>query len=299
MNIEINVFDKVAILATDIVAVCGNSDYVIQFNFDSEWDDFETKTARFKWNKSYQDVVFTGNSCNMPVINDTWKIEIGVFAGNLHTTTPAILPTNKSILCGSGNPADPSPDVYEQLVTLLDSKANLNQGTANAGKYWMVGTDGSLILSSGGGSGSSVSYTTSRTSGSEVGTLTIDGTDYKLYAPTPYTEASIRGFIESYGYATSADIPTTLPNPNKLTLTGAASAEYDGSAAVSVAIPKQDVAVVTGDDDLETVRALIDDGKTLLMNDGWYGQFVQAYDAEDYRRRRRTKKHDSVSKIIK
>ena len=32
-------------------------------------------------------------------------------------------------------------------------------------------------------------------------------------------------------------VPTTLPNPNKLKLTGAVTAEYDGSSAVSVEIP--------------------------------------------------------------
>ena len=35
----------------------------------------------------------------------------------------------------------------------------------------------------------------------------------------------------------SVDIPTTLPNPHKLTLTGAVNAEYDGSEAVEVNIP--------------------------------------------------------------
>ena len=33
-------------------------------------------------------------------------------------------------------------------------------------------------------------------------------------------------------------VPTTLPNPNKLTFTGAVTAEYDGSAPVSVEIPE-------------------------------------------------------------
>ena len=33
-------------------------------------------------------------------------------------------------------------------------------------------------------------------------------------------------------------VPTTLPNPNKLKLTGAVTAEYDGSEAVSVEIPE-------------------------------------------------------------
>lgn len=39
------------------------------------------------------------------------------------------------------------------------------------------------------------------------------------------------------GKPTIPTVPTTLPNPNKLKLTGAVTAEYDGSAEVSVEIP--------------------------------------------------------------
>ena len=39
------------------------------------------------------------------------------------------------------------------------------------------------------------------------------------------------------GKPTIPTVPTTLPNPNKLKLTGAVTAEYDGSAPVSVEIP--------------------------------------------------------------
>ena len=49
-----------------------------------------------------------------------------------------------------------------------------------------------------------------------------------------------RGWTEWKRYATTSEIPTvptTLPNPNKLILSGAVTAEYDGSAEVSVEIP--------------------------------------------------------------
>lgn len=39
------------------------------------------------------------------------------------------------------------------------------------------------------------------------------------------------------GYAKTEDIPTTLPNPNALTFTGAATGTYDGSAPLTVNIP--------------------------------------------------------------
>lgn len=121
MEIKVIVRNKIAKLVKPYVAVCGNSDYVINFDFDVEWEAYETKTARFKYNGSYTDVVFDGNQCPMPVINDTYTVEIGVFAGDIHTTTPALLPMKKSILCGEGSPEDPTPDVYNQIMDKLNN----------------------------------------------------------------------------------------------------------------------------------------------------------------------------------
>ena len=44
--------------------------------------------------------------------------------------------------------------------------------------------------------------------------------------------------LEEKGFAKTSDIPSTLPNPNKLTFTGAVSGEYDGSAHLSIEIPE-------------------------------------------------------------
>ena len=62
-------------------------------------------------------------------------------------------------------------------------------------------------------------------------------------------------------------VPTTLPNPNKLILTGAVTAEYDGSAPVSVEIPEGGgsssglwslVAVGTLEEDTDTINITTD-----------------------------------------
>lgn len=121
MEIEIIVREKVARLANKHdFAVCGNSDYTIKFDFDSEWDAYEVKTARFKYNGTYTDVVFNGCECHMPIITSAFYVQIGVFAGELHTTTSVILPLRKSILCGTGTPLEPSEDVYSQIMELLN-----------------------------------------------------------------------------------------------------------------------------------------------------------------------------------
>lgn len=117
-EINITVRNKVATRdGTDYV--CGNSDYVVNFDFDEEWDAYETKTARFAYNGKSIDVIFDGAQCAVPVITNACFFLVGVFAGNLHTTTPVRVPCVKSILCGGGAPADPPESVYDQLMELI------------------------------------------------------------------------------------------------------------------------------------------------------------------------------------
>jgi hypothetical protein len=118
--IRITVREKEAI-ADRSVYVCGNSCFVVKFDFDQEWDKFETKTARFICdNNSYTDVVFQGTTCPVPVLSNTHRIRIGVFAGNLVTTTPAHVVATKSILCEGGTPAAPTDNVYGQIMEMLN-----------------------------------------------------------------------------------------------------------------------------------------------------------------------------------
>lgn len=119
--IPVSVRDKIATKTGDEVYVCGNSDFVIEFDFDSEWDEFDVKTARFEWNGGHHDAVFSGNTCPVPIISDTHRFHVGAYAGNLRTTTAAYIPAKKSILCRSGSPHNPPPDVYAQIMEKLDS----------------------------------------------------------------------------------------------------------------------------------------------------------------------------------
>lgn len=121
MNIGISVRGKIAVLTDAVTYICGNSDYIIKFDFDAEWDAYEAKTARFRYGNSYTDVVFSGNECAVPVIDDALYFYVGVYAGDLHTTTPVMINSKKSILSGTGLPADPPDDVYVQLMQMLES----------------------------------------------------------------------------------------------------------------------------------------------------------------------------------
>lgn len=154
--IPVTIRDKIAVAPPDAEYICGNSDFVVNFDFDAEWAAHETKTARFVYNGTFTDVIFTGNQCSVPVISDTKGIKIGVYAGNLQTTTPAYINAKKSILCGGGLPADPAPDVYAQLMEQLNSVdgifvAEYNKTTYaelqkawSDGKYIVVNHSGSL-----------------------------------------------------------------------------------------------------------------------------------------------------------
>lgn len=119
--IPVTIRDKRATAPKDALYVCGNSDFSILFDFDSEWDEYEVKTARFRYGGTYMDVVFSGNECPVPVISDTHSFDVGVYAGNLKTSTPAYVSARKSILCGAGSPSSPSPDVYAQIMERLNS----------------------------------------------------------------------------------------------------------------------------------------------------------------------------------
>ncbi len=137
-TINVTVRDKIASAVGDIVYICGNSDYVINFDFDAEWDDCDVKTARFVHDGSYIDVVFTGNQCAMPVIQKAYGIYVGVYAGDLRTTTPAHIPSAASILSAEGTPDEPPEDVYAQITALCNeavSDAKSVREDADAGKF--------------------------------------------------------------------------------------------------------------------------------------------------------------------
>lgn len=113
MLLHIDVVNKVATYRKrDGDIVCGNSDYQLQFTFDSEWDAHATKTARFIYNGGYTDVEFTGDTCDVPVINNATQVTVGVYAGELATTTPAEIRCRLSILCLAAKPSEENERNY-------------------------------------------------------------------------------------------------------------------------------------------------------------------------------------------
>lgn len=126
--------------------VCGNTDYQIDFIFDDEWSAHPEKTARFIWNGRYFDVDFEGNTCKVPLITNTDQVTVGVYAGDLQTTTPASINCKRSILCGGepqrpesaeqyANEAKVAADRAEAALTQMNQKAQLFEYEADLPFY--------------------------------------------------------------------------------------------------------------------------------------------------------------------
>lgn len=136
-NINITVREKIAHTISDTCIVCGNSDYVAIFDFDAEWDAYEVKTARFIWGGTFTDVPFAGNECPVPVILDAVSVLVGVYAGDLHTTTAAAVGVRRSILGGSETEAEVSHEIKDAFGKMLAGKIDAPQ-TAAVGEVLTV-----------------------------------------------------------------------------------------------------------------------------------------------------------------
>lgn len=126
-NINIIVENKRATVVGSPVIVCGNSDYTVTFQLDNEWSLTGPKTARFVYVQDgyvqHTDVPFSGNTVAVPVLANVTSVKVGLFEGDLCTTTPARIACDASIRCGSGAPQDPDPDVYDQIMALFSDLA--------------------------------------------------------------------------------------------------------------------------------------------------------------------------------
>ena len=136
-KINITVVGKVA-YSTDDVSVCGNSDYVIEFNFSEEWNAYDAKTARFVYCGKFVDVPFVGNTVNAPIITNATIVEIGVYAGDLHTTTGAKMSCKKSILCGDPTHEEPPEDIYNQLLEVIKTMSGGNAPYIGDNGNWYI-----------------------------------------------------------------------------------------------------------------------------------------------------------------
>ena len=118
-DINITVAHKVAVSDTTTI-VCDNSDYMVHWTLDEEWAAYDTKTMRTIYmDGTFTDTVFSGDVIALPVCTVPGVVQIGLFAGDIRTSRVAILRALPSVRSAAGAPADPAPDVYDQLMELI------------------------------------------------------------------------------------------------------------------------------------------------------------------------------------
>lgn len=124
--IRVNVKNRVATANGDSRIINGNSDYNIEFDFDAEWADLNNKIGIFAYNDAaahkwaYQTVMFSGNTCAVPILRDIHCVYVGVTAGNVRVTTPAKVQCRLSISDYADTEEPPSADIWGQILAKLD-----------------------------------------------------------------------------------------------------------------------------------------------------------------------------------
>lgn len=105
---------------TPVFLIGDNADYKAQFDFDSEWNGV-VKTARFVRGKKFQEVVIVNDECEIPIeVLKQGFLEIGVFSAEM-TTTPCRILVKGSIKELGGMTAEPTPDVYSQIISMIEN----------------------------------------------------------------------------------------------------------------------------------------------------------------------------------
>lgn len=124
-EIHITVRNKLAAAAGKPEIICGNSDYLLYFDLDAEWEPYQAKTARFFWfdNREkklmHYDRLFEGNAVQVPVMRNTNEVAVGVYAGDLLTSAPLRIPCLPAVTDGSDITEPLPPGLYTQLVEYL------------------------------------------------------------------------------------------------------------------------------------------------------------------------------------
>lgn len=194
MILHVDVANKIATYQKrDGFIVCGNRGYEIKFSFDNEWSGYAEKTARFIWNGRHFDVDFTGDTCDVPIIYDTTEVEVGVYVGELKTTTSALIECRRSVLCKNTTPSEENDRAHaneaKKAADRAEAAAKVAEEAANRAE------------NAGGGGGGGVKFTTDKT-------LTLSAAGVLSVNLATETDRSLP--------ITAADVDVTVGNINVL-----------------------------------------------------------------------------------
>ena len=142
-TIPIQISGKIALCDKHYV-ISANSDYTLEFRFDSAWDDISVKTARLIFDDQRMDLVFTGNTVALPRIPVCTRLFVGVFSDTLASTAAEI----GCIVSVADSDAAPTseftPSQYDQIVALINAVRlrQIDTITRSADTVTAVYTDG-------------------------------------------------------------------------------------------------------------------------------------------------------------
>lgn len=153
-DIKITVHSKTAHAPPDAVIVGDNSDYIMTFAFDATWQGAAPKTARYVWTRGnvphHHDEPIVDDKAAVPLLHGVRLVAVGVFAGNLKTTTPAIISVEPSILDGDTNVEESDPVIWARILGMIGDPSAL----ITEDKSSLVGAINEVAAKAGTGGGS-------------------------------------------------------------------------------------------------------------------------------------------------
>lgn len=121
-TINVTVRNRIATAQRWQCIICGNSDYIVDFDLDDEWNDMPNKVAVFvtnaRGNIRHERVLFDGSTCGIPVLRGVNIVDIGIEAGDIRTTTPAHVKCEACIADNAGLPQEPENNIYGQILAM-------------------------------------------------------------------------------------------------------------------------------------------------------------------------------------
>lgn len=229
------------------------------FTFSEDWDDDADKIAIFttQCGRSYEVILDENDECGVPweILTEPGYFFVSAYSGDRITATKAsVYIEDTGYVEDPTATSDPSIDIYAQLQELIDERTSEEGIGAIVLQYLEDHPPEAPVQSVNSKTGDVV------LDASDVGALPDSTVIPSLEGYATETWVQGRGYLTSETDPTvpswakqaskptytasevgalpdSTVIPTKLPNPQKLTFTGAVSAEYDGSSAVSVNIP--------------------------------------------------------------
>ena len=120
MNLSFEVTNQLIRRIDKNTVVADSKNYLYAtFIFSDEWQG--TKTAIFKHNGETYHVLLENDMCLVPwEVIKQGTLGVSVFCGDLITSSTVYITINKSGYSDGGTPSEPTPDIYSQIISMIN-----------------------------------------------------------------------------------------------------------------------------------------------------------------------------------